>query len=270
MQNAATVLNVIRERGERGLPLENIYRLLYNRELYLSGPPRERAARRLVPIVFRSLLTEDEVSQVAKVLWAHEQTSESGLPDDTDLHDWAFLVLPEPQPGIADEVFRLRWLSADPLNLQHSVSSEGGKTTVSFPYDPTDPQRVEDTLWNLGRAFAISREHGSEFKLSVQEGEHVLTLISVWAQAGVPSHDLHIMPGMALQPTLLAIEGLASILNELAVPEPIGEDLFEKVKRLTEAGIPSFTLIHGLVKTIPNRVDELLTWLRTGLVVGQT
>ena len=47
MQNAATVLNVIRERGERGLPLENIYRLLYNRELYLSGPPRERAARSL-------------------------------------------------------------------------------------------------------------------------------------------------------------------------------------------------------------------------------
>ena len=26
MRNAETVLNVIRERGERGLPLENIYR----------------------------------------------------------------------------------------------------------------------------------------------------------------------------------------------------------------------------------------------------
>ena len=37
MQNAETVLNVIRERGERGLPLENIYRLLYNRELYLRA-----------------------------------------------------------------------------------------------------------------------------------------------------------------------------------------------------------------------------------------
>ena len=41
MQNAETVLNIIRERGEkrgeRGLPLENIYRLLYNRELYLRA-----------------------------------------------------------------------------------------------------------------------------------------------------------------------------------------------------------------------------------------
>ena len=37
MQDAETVLNVIRERGDRGLPLENIYRLLYNRNLYLRA-----------------------------------------------------------------------------------------------------------------------------------------------------------------------------------------------------------------------------------------
>ena len=37
MQSAETVLNVIRERGERELPLENIYRLLYNRNLYLRA-----------------------------------------------------------------------------------------------------------------------------------------------------------------------------------------------------------------------------------------
>ncbi len=37
MRNAETVLNVIRDRGERGLPLENIYRLLYNRNLYLRA-----------------------------------------------------------------------------------------------------------------------------------------------------------------------------------------------------------------------------------------
>ena len=37
MRNAETVLNVMRERGERELPLENIYRLLYNRNLYLRA-----------------------------------------------------------------------------------------------------------------------------------------------------------------------------------------------------------------------------------------
>ena len=37
MRTAETVLNVIRDRGERGLPLESIYRQLYNRELYLRA-----------------------------------------------------------------------------------------------------------------------------------------------------------------------------------------------------------------------------------------
>ena len=37
MRTAETVLNVIRERGERGLPLEDIYRQLYNQELYLRA-----------------------------------------------------------------------------------------------------------------------------------------------------------------------------------------------------------------------------------------
>jgi group II intron reverse transcriptase/maturase len=35
MRNAETVLGLIRDRGRRGLPLERVYRLLYNRDLYL-------------------------------------------------------------------------------------------------------------------------------------------------------------------------------------------------------------------------------------------
>src|SRR5207249_6928778 len=35
MRNANTVLGIIRDRGKRGLPLEDVYRQLYNPELYL-------------------------------------------------------------------------------------------------------------------------------------------------------------------------------------------------------------------------------------------
>jgi hypothetical protein len=35
MRSAETVLGIIRDRGRRGLPLERVYRLLYNRDLYL-------------------------------------------------------------------------------------------------------------------------------------------------------------------------------------------------------------------------------------------
>jgi group II intron reverse transcriptase/maturase len=35
MRDAKTVLGILRDRGRRGLPLERVYRLLYNRDLYL-------------------------------------------------------------------------------------------------------------------------------------------------------------------------------------------------------------------------------------------
>src|SRR6266852_1343628 len=37
MRNAETILGLIRERGKKGLPLERVYRQLFNQELYLTA-----------------------------------------------------------------------------------------------------------------------------------------------------------------------------------------------------------------------------------------
>lgn len=37
MRTAETVLNIIRDRGQRGLPLDDLYRQLYNPDLYLRA-----------------------------------------------------------------------------------------------------------------------------------------------------------------------------------------------------------------------------------------
>src|SRR6266550_4775243 len=37
MQSAVTYLELVRERGNKGLPLERVYRQLYNRNLYLRA-----------------------------------------------------------------------------------------------------------------------------------------------------------------------------------------------------------------------------------------
>ena len=47
MQDAETVLAVLRERGRKGLPCDELYRQLFNRQLYLLAYGR-CAARRLV------------------------------------------------------------------------------------------------------------------------------------------------------------------------------------------------------------------------------
>jgi len=40
VQNAETILNIIRDRGKRGLPLQRVYPLLYNPQLYLRAYAR--------------------------------------------------------------------------------------------------------------------------------------------------------------------------------------------------------------------------------------
>jgi hypothetical protein len=35
MQDAGTVLGILRERGRKGLPCDELYRQLFNRQLYL-------------------------------------------------------------------------------------------------------------------------------------------------------------------------------------------------------------------------------------------
>ena len=37
MQNAETVLDVLRDRGRRGLPCNELYRQLFNPQMYLMG-----------------------------------------------------------------------------------------------------------------------------------------------------------------------------------------------------------------------------------------
>jgi retron-type reverse transcriptase len=37
MRNAETIFTIIRQHGQRGLPMRNVYRLLYQRNLYLHA-----------------------------------------------------------------------------------------------------------------------------------------------------------------------------------------------------------------------------------------
>ena len=83
MQNAETVLNVIRERGERGLPLENIYRLLYNRNLY-GGIPLKRQ-RQAVLIDQQPQRYRTERNELVKRLLADE-CEMCGSTEDINVH----------------------------------------------------------------------------------------------------------------------------------------------------------------------------------------
>ena len=86
---------------------------LLARALRRGGEARKRAAIRLASIAGKELLNEAETAEVADALWTAEYVPVDGIPTGTSLFDFEFLDLPEPEIGLADRLFRRRWLASD-------------------------------------------------------------------------------------------------------------------------------------------------------------
>jgi len=56
MRNAETILTIIRNRGQRGLVVQNVYRLLYQRNLYLCAYSGVRAGSIVGPVLSNIVL----------------------------------------------------------------------------------------------------------------------------------------------------------------------------------------------------------------------
>ena len=131
------------------------------RALRSGGEPRRRAAARLVPIAMSGFLSEAEESEVAKALWEPDGTVADLLPSDTLLHDWAFLMLPEPSPGLAERRFHLKWLLPMDRSSRLDVIGSDGNITVVLQDQLDDPMKLEDTIWNVGIAISGLKSHGA-------------------------------------------------------------------------------------------------------------
>ena len=239
------------------------------RGLETGGEARRRAATRYVGVAFQDRLTSTEISQIVNALWADDHTPPDGLPGNTDLHDWVFLVLPEPEIGMANSRFRMKWMSSDLGDVQFRVPDTDGMISIAFGDESRVPGRVEDTLWNIGAALNGLKERGHTFEINDQERDYIIQLVELWVDREAELPPFPLLDEEFHRSNLWAIDGLASILWEVEFPEPLADRLFEKVKRLAEAGTPGFELIGALVQIMPDRTEELVTWLRRGLASGR-
>ena len=238
------------------------------RALRTGGEARERAVIRLGPLAHQGFLTGAEESEMADALWAVEYVPAGSLPTSTTLYDWAFLILPEPEPGLADRRFRRKWLNCDVVQSRHDLSRSGGTVRVSLGSSPDDPTKLEDTLWHLGNAIPALRAQGCSFDLTDVERDRVVDLVTQWANTPANTHPHGPIRAQMRRYSYWALEGLVPILSRIEIPAPVGETLFQKLKTLTEAGTPAFGPIGGLVRVLPHRANELASWLRTGLASG--
>ncbi|MDE0529077.1 MAG: SIR2 family protein [Truepera sp.] len=215
------------------------------RGLEAGGAARERASRRLIPVAFWKQLTEDESLRVAQALWSEMYTGPDDLPGGTRFLDWVLLLFPELELGLAEQLFRRKWLAAN---------------NVSQEKEPS----LDDILLQVG--FAISGLKDYQHPLDLSADESYLTeVVDKWSDTPVPSTYPPPFYGPQEQ-TRWALNGLSSVLARIAIPKDVGEKLFEKLQRLNESDIPGFELIPGLAKAIPHRLDELVLEMRMGLV----
>ena len=96
---------------------------------------RRLAFERLNAIVQKNVLSEAEKREVGLSLWGTVHRESDGLPHIRLVLDWTYLILPEPEHGIAERRFRAKWIGRD---MDDATSKTGDETiqNVATAWNP--------------------------------------------------------------------------------------------------------------------------------------
>ena len=222
-----------------------------------SDDARSRATLRLTPLVLSGSLTENELEEIAHALWDNADPVLNNTPGPDTPLDWVYLILPELEDGQALESFKAKWLSHDSEDQE------------------SEPTYSSDMIKEVGAAVAGLRNQGWSMDLSIPEEQliavHIEKLVEMIASDSV-SFNFSIAS---------AIERLGPLVAGITIPEHIADNLFDKTRLLLSTqGVRrnhmsdflsdiriaiAFQLVPGLVKTFPERVDEIAMWLMLGM-----
>ncbi|GLZ02494.1 hypothetical protein Acsp02_97450 [Actinoplanes sp. NBRC 103695] len=138
MRDAATVLEIIRERGKRGLPLERVYRCLFNPDLYLLAYGKiYRNAGAMTPGVTRETVDGMRLGKIEAMIGALRQERYRWTPvrrtyiEKKGSSKKRPLGLPTWSDKLLQEVLRLIW---------RRITSRGSPTV------PTGSVRAGDVI----------------------------------------------------------------------------------------------------------------------------
>ena len=211
---------------------------------------RKRSAKRVRWLSAHKLLTADEELEVAQALWGEDYTSHKDLPAGINFYDWEFLVLPEPEQGLAERRFRAKWVN----------SSTSVESALSIS---------DEVLWQVGFAIHTLKVYGNPLSFSDKERSYLADVTGRWAEKTIP--------GLSTDPAVAfffrdkenkvrdAVYGLAYVLLEIDVSKEVANTLYKKAQNLNETGMPAYVLYPGLIKTLPERVEDIVHLMRMGL-----
>ena len=156
------------------------------RGLLSNTNARRRAASRLSLLADSTKLNQMEIERLGAALWKESLPVPGTLPQGTDLYDWAFLSLPAPQPEMAFQRFREKWLAANAPVKEDANKSKDGTSYISISLGQgtfDDTSDIESRLWQIGNAIKCLQAEGEEFHLTNAEQQHLFNLVEVWAES---------------------------------------------------------------------------------------
>ena len=235
------------------------------RGLGTEGQVRKRAAVRIANIAVWGRLAKTETGRVAEALWGVIADEEEGLPDDTPLRDYAFLLLPEPAVGMGRERFGRKWLSGDAAKVRATSFLAG--QTIGGQVIHTDATQADDILWQVGMSIAFVRRHGRTLDLTDQEKEYLFAVIERWSETKVAKASAipEYFGGVLKQSVWNACRGLRWILTEIRIPSGLAERLYEEVPKLIDSGIPAYGILPGIGNVCQNLREDIALLMSTGL-----
>ena len=231
-----------RDSETEGLWTEIVHMIIQG--LRTGGEARKRAASRLVPPVLWGRLTSNEEDLVAQALWHDDHIGTDPLPRGTALYDWVFLLLPEPEPGLAEQRFRQKWLGSQELKEEKGINEFFGQ---------------------VGLALERLRKHQRQLTLTKEECANLSKIVEAWIKLPVTSNDAAPALFDSHLGTLEAIFGLQFVLSEIVLSPAATEALFGKVVAMNQTSTPGFRLFYCLAKFLPDRLDEIRIAMRMGL-----
>ena len=214
------------------------------RGLKAGGEARKRASYRISSDTIINSLTQDEVVAVAKAFWPNN--SNHHLPVGTILKDWVFLLFPEPIADKAKQGFRSKWLLTE--------ESPNGNTT-----------RPEVVIYEVGNALAKLKDHKQPLSLSKDERAYLVHILGKWLEASVPFNIQDLPYDERIPAIRNVIYQLSTFVTEINITRPIRENLFENLRKLNARGYSAYPAVFVLAASLPDRMEEIVSWLKVGL-----
>lgn len=238
-----------------------------------DGAPesRRRAVARLGALHNMRLLTEDEERGFGEALWTRV-SSDTGLPEDTGLYDYAFLNLQESEPGRALRAFRALMQSRDFTRMVADGDGGSGSRITVFSTGHGDDPYTRNILGATAPRMRDDDDPGGYVDWTLEEIESMLHKVARrWdnekaelrrriAAGGSDGHFARVVTQR--------IEGWIAILSQVVLPgigdadKRVRETARRLVLEMDEPGALASSALPGLLYVTPGDFEEVANKLR--------